>query len=124
MSWNDKRLETWVGVMLRTGVLLAAFVVLVGGAMYLIQSHGVHVDYAHFTPEPWRFASLRGAATGIATFQPRSIIMFGLLLLIFTPVARVVMCVVGFVLERDRMYVVVSGVVLLILLYSVFFHRA
>jgi uncharacterized membrane protein len=98
-------------------------VVFVGGLMYLFHSHGAHPDYTHFTPEPWRFASLRGAATGIMTLEPRSVIMFGLLLLIFTPVARVGMCVVGFLMERDKLYVAVSSLVMVILLYSVFLHR-
>lgn len=123
MSWNDKRLETLVGIMLRTGVLLAAAVVLTGGVLYLVQQHGVRADYTHFRPEPAQFATLKGAATGFLTLQPRSIIMLGLLILIATPVARVVMCVVGFLMERDRLYVAVSSLVLVILLYSLFFHR-
>jgi uncharacterized membrane protein len=123
MSWDDKRLETWVGVMLRTGVMLAAAVVLAGGVMYVVQAHGVHTDYTHFVPEPATFATLHGAFTGIATLDPRSVIMFGLLLLIATPVARVGMCVVGFLMERDKLYVGVSALVLGVLLYSLFFNR-
>ncbi len=40
------------------------------------------------------------------------------MLLIATPVARVAMAVVGFALERDRLYTVVSLIVLLILAFS------
>ena len=123
MAWNDKRLETLVGVMLRTGVLLAAAVVLIGAAMYLVQSHGVRADYTHFQPEPAQFATLHGAATGFLSGDPRSIIMLGLLILIATPVARVGMCVVGFLMERDRLYVAVSSIVLAVLLYSLLLHR-
>jgi uncharacterized membrane protein len=123
MSWNDDRVEKWVGLMLRTGVLLAAAVVLIGGALYMAQNRGPRPDYSKFQGEPAAFATLRGAATGVATLEPRSIIMFGLLLLIATPVARVAMCVAGFAFERDRLYVAVSTLVLLILLYSVFFHH-
>jgi len=123
MSWNDKKVETWVGLMLRTGVMLAAAVVLVGGVLYEIQNRGPRPDYSKFQGEPAAYATLHGAAAGIATLEPRSIIMFGLLLLIATPIARVGMCVVGFALERDRMYVGVSSLVLAILLYSIFFHR-
>jgi uncharacterized membrane protein len=123
MSWNDKRVETWVGLMLRTGVLLAAAVVLLGGILYVTQERGPRPNYSSFHGEPAQYATLRGAATGESTLEPRGIIMFGLLLLIATPIARVGMCVVGFSLERDRMYVAVSSLVLVILLYSVFFHR-
>lgn len=123
MAWDDKRVETWVGLMLRTGVLLAAAVVLVGGILYVAQRHGPRPDYSSFHGEPPQYATLRGAATGVTSLEPRGIIMFGLLLLIATPIARVGMCIAGFALERDRMYVLVSSLVLAILLYSVFFHR-
>lgn len=123
MSWNDKRIEVWVGVMLRTGVLLAAAIVLTGGALYLVQHRGPRPGYAHFTAEPAQFTTFAGIMHGVATLNPESIIMLGLLVLIATPVARVGMCVVGFLLERDRLYTVVSTIVLAILLYSLFFHR-
>jgi uncharacterized membrane protein len=40
------------------------------------------------------------------------------LLLVATPVARVAFSIVGFALERDRLYVVITTIVLAILLYS------
>ena len=123
MSWNDKRIENWVGYMLRAGVMLAAAIVLIGGVIYLAHSHGARPDYSHFHGESVQIMTVSGILHGVASFDPRSIIMLGLLILIATPVARVGMCVVGFLLEGDRMYVVVSSVVLLILLYSLFFHK-
>ena len=42
----------------------------------------------------------------------------GLLLLVATPMARVVAALVGFVRQRDLVYVVVSSLVLATLLYS------
>lgn len=123
MSWTDKKIENWVGYMLRTGVLLAAAVVLLGGVMYLSQSHGARPDYSRFHGETAQLMTLHGIAHGIGTGDPRSIIMLGLLILIATPVARVGMCIAGFLLEGDRMYVVVSSIVLAVLLYSLFFHK-
>jgi uncharacterized membrane protein len=123
MQWTDRRIETWVGAMLRTGVLVAATVVLAGGMLYLAQNHGPRPDYRHFRGEPLRLTTLGGVLHGVASGDARSIIMLGLLLLVATPVARVVMCVVGFAFERDKLYVVVSSVVLVILLYSLMFHR-
>lgn len=122
-QWNDLRIEIWVGVMLRTGVMLAAAIVLAGGILYLAHSHGARPDYAHFRGEPSQFVTLSGVLHGVAALNPESIIMLGLLVLIATPVARVGMCIVGFLLERDRLYTAVSTIVLAILLYSLFFHR-
>lgn len=124
MAWNDKRIENWVGIMLRTGVMIAAAIVLTGGVLYLAQHGGQRRnDYRHFHGEPAQYASLSGVMHNLGTHDPRSIIMLGLLILIATPVARVGMCVAGFLLEGDRMYVVVSSVVLVILLYSLFLHK-
>lgn len=123
MQWTDKRIETWVGVMLRTGTTIAATVVLAGGVLYLAQNRGPRPNYHQFGGEPAHLLSLRGIAHGVATGDARSIIMLGLLLLIATPVARVGMCIAGFLFERDRLYVAVSSVVMVILLYSLIFHR-
>lgn len=123
MQWTDNRIETLVGVMLRTGVLLAAAVVFSGGVLYLVQNHGPRTDFSRFHGEPPHLLQLSGIAHGVATGDARSIIMLGLLLLVATPVARVVMCVVGFLFERDRLYAAISSIVLVILLYSLIFHK-
>ncbi|HTW47409.1 MAG TPA: DUF1634 domain-containing protein [Acidobacteriaceae bacterium] len=123
MQWTDQRIETWVSVMLRTGVMLAATVVLAGGILYLAQNRGPRPNYHQFHGEPAQLLSVSGIAHGVATGDARSIIMLGLLLLIATPVARVGMCIAGFAFERDRLYVLVSSVVMAILLYSLIFHR-
>jgi uncharacterized membrane protein len=54
------------------------------------------------------------------TGRARGIIQLGLLLLIATPVTRVVLSVGMFALQRDRRYVVITLVVLAVLLYSIF----
>jgi uncharacterized membrane protein len=122
-QWTDLRIEILVGIMLRTGVLSAAAIVLTGGILYLAHSHGPRPDYAHFQAQPAHFTTIAGILHGVTTLDPESIIMLGLLVLIATPIARVVMCIVGFLFERDHLYSVVSAIVLAILLYSLFFHR-
>ncbi len=115
---NDRRLETIIGRLLQIGVLLAAATVFAGGILYLIQSHSSRVDYRSFAPANSALISLRGITLSAAHFQSLGLIQFGLLLLIATPVARVAMAVVGFALERDRLYTVVSLIVLAILAFS------
>jgi uncharacterized membrane protein len=122
-QWNDQRIEIWVGIMLRTGVMLAAAIVLFGGILYLARNNGPRPDYSHFRGEPAHLITFSGIVHGVAVLDPESIIMLGLLVLIATPVARVGMCIVGFLFERDHLYTVVSTIVLLILLYSLFLHK-
>ena len=119
-QWNDQRIEIIIGTLLRTGVILAAAVVLAGGALYLVR-HGHEVpNYTTFHGESERYKRLTEIVEGVTTLQARAIIQFGLLLLIATPVARVLFSAIAFALEHDYMYVVITLIVLGILLYSLF----
>jgi uncharacterized membrane protein len=115
---NDSQLENIIGNLLRAGVLLAAAVVLAGGALYLVQRGSHPVDYRTFTAGGNDIRTLPGIVKSAASLQSAGLMQLGLLLLIATPVARVAMAVAGFALERDRMYVVVSLIVLGVLLFS------
>jgi uncharacterized membrane protein len=109
---TDFQLEQIMGNLLRVGVVLAAAVVLAGGVWYLTANGRARTDYRtfHSTPEtmPWT----QGLSGPLATIQ------IGLLILIATPVARVVFSMVAFGLERDKVYVGITLVVLAILAYS------
>lgn len=117
-GWNDQKMEMAMGQLLRAGVLLAAAVVFIGGALYLYQTRGPRPDYAifHGTPEALRHPV--AIAKALPSGDSHAIIQFGLLLLIATPIARVVFAAFGFFAEKDRLYVVVSLAVLSVLMYS------
>lgn len=51
--------------------------------------------------------------------DPDAIIGVGLLVLILTPMARVALCIFGFVKERNWLYVLVSSIVMAVLVYSI-----
>ena len=93
---NDRRLETIIGRLLQTGVLVAAATVFAGGVLYLVQNHSARVDYRVFVPGGPDLRTLPGIVRSAAHFQSVGLIQFGLLLLIATPVARVAMAIVGF----------------------------
>jgi uncharacterized membrane protein len=59
----------------------------------------------------------------LATLEPLAICQLGLLVLLATPVARVASSVVGFALERDRLYTAITLAVLAILLAGIFVLR-
>lgn len=115
---TDQKLEILVSILLRTGVLIAGAVVLAGG-LYLIAVHGrEHADFATFRGEPAVHRLVHNIAASAFRGSARSIIQFGILLLIATPILRVALSLVGFALERDRAYVLITALVLAILLYS------
>lgn len=115
---DDRRLEIIIGNLLRAGVMLAAAIVLAGAGLYLAQHHGQRVNYRAFVAGPASIRTVPAIARSAAHLNSEGLMQFGLLLLIATPVARVLMAVVGFALERDRLYVVVSVIVLIVLLAS------
>jgi uncharacterized membrane protein len=115
---DDKRLEIIIGRLLQTGVLLAAAVVIAGGALYLVRHHSNPASYRRFVAGGPAIQTLPGIIESAAHFNGEGLMQIGLVLLILTPVARVAMAVAGFFLERDRLYTVVSLIVLLILAFS------
>ena len=115
---KEHGLEMAMGRMLQIGVTIAALVVLFGGVMYLAQNGGSLRDYKHFHAATPATSTIGGIVASAAHLDPRGIMGFGLLLLIATPVCRVIFGVVGFALLRDKLYTVISIVVLCVLLFS------
>jgi uncharacterized membrane protein len=110
---NDERLEQIVGNLLRTGVVLAAAVVLAGGIWYLAAGGGSAPPYHEFQP------IVTGLHALVELPPPLALIFAGLLILIATPVARVIFALVAFAMEHDPTYVAITAVVLAILVYSI-----
>jgi uncharacterized membrane protein len=117
-EWSDRRVESIVGNLLRVGVILAGCVVLAGGMIFLVRYGTEAAHYRVFVGEPSDLRSLRGIIHGALALRGRAIIQLGLLLLIATPIARVAFATFGFAEEKDWMYVLFTGIVLLVLLYS------
>jgi uncharacterized membrane protein len=117
-KWSDRQLQLILGNVLRTGVLTAAAVVCLGGVLYLVRHGTAAPNYASFQGEPSDLRFVRGIVADVFSGSSRGVIQLGLLLLIATPVMRVALALIGFARQRDRIYVAVSLIVLLLLLYS------
>ena len=117
-GWTDEQMEEVVSILLRSGVVIAALVVLGGGIFYLVRYGAALPHYAVFRGEPAGLRSVSGIIRNALMLHPRGLIQLGLLLLIATPVARVVFSILAFALQRDRTYVIVTLIVLGVLIYS------
>ncbi len=115
---TDVDVQHAVGNLLRAGVLLAAAVVLVGGAIYLWRHGHATADYRVFRSEPFYLDRFGGIARDALSGSGRGIVQLGLLVLVATPIARVALTAVAFAFERDRTYVLVALLVLSLLLKS------
>ena len=117
----DQQMERMMGRLLQCGVLAAAVTVALGGGLYLAAHGHESAAYSSFHPRPLRvnhplrlIEELRDASPGLKLLD------IGLLLLVATPVLRVVLGLISFARERDWMYVLVSALVLSALLLGTF----
>jgi uncharacterized membrane protein len=115
---TDERRARDVGRLLRAGVTLAAAVVAAGAIPYLL-AHGFdRPDYSVFRGEPRTLRSAGGILRDALSGESRGILQLGILFLIATPVARVVLLLADFVRDRDGLYVAITAAVLGVLAYS------
>ena len=114
----EGRVEQWMGALLRTGVIVAAMLVLAGGIVYLTRHQGTVPDYHTFRGEPAELRTIPGILRQALAGSGRGLIQAGLLLLIATPIARVAFSVLAFLYQRDWIYVVLTLIVLGLLVYS------
>jgi uncharacterized membrane protein len=115
---TDQKMDEIMGLLLRTGVIFAAAIVLVGGVVYLTRHPGPVRDYRVFQGEPAEFKTVSGIVHEAAAFRGRGLVQLGLLVLIATPIARVAFSLFAFLWQRDWTYVVVTAFVLGLLIYS------
>ena len=115
---TSHEMEVAIGNLLRSGVIIAAAVVFFGGIIYMFRHGLAPANYRVFQRVPSGLCSVRGILKSAFSFHGRGFIQLGLLLLIATPIARVVFSILAFVRQRDTLYVIVTLIVFSILLYS------
>jgi uncharacterized membrane protein len=115
---RDKQFEIFLGQVLRAGFFLSAFVVFAGGVLYLIKYGHRSPQYGIFHGEPSDLRHTSDVVKGAFSGHSRELIELGLLLLILTPVSRVLLSVIEFTRERDWLYVATTVIVLAILIYG------
>ncbi len=115
------RFRVAVSTVLIVGVSLSAALIAAGFVGSLVVGwEGSLTGVAAGTDKATDFGAL---GRDLAAVRPVGLAQLGLLTLIATPVVRVAASVVGFGLERDRLYASITLVVLAILLTSLFFLR-
>jgi len=116
LDWDIQQL---IGNMLRFGVWLSAGIAGIGGIIYLL-AHGLEKApvYKVYAGEPAVFRSISAVIKGALVFNSSSIMQLGVLLLIATPIARVLFSFFAFLMEKDYLYVFITFIVLSILVFS------
>jgi uncharacterized membrane protein len=100
--------ELMIGRVLQIGVYISAFVIIFGIGLWLVKNGS---GYAGTLP-----TRLTPILHGVLELKPYAVLMGGIFLLILTPVLRVIISIYAFAKEGDKMYVVITTIVLIILI--------
>ena len=121
-------MDTAITALLRTGVLLSVGIIAAGLVMTFVN----HPDYFSSRQALGRLTSpgthfpntISEVIAGVRRGSGQAIMAAGLLVLIATPVARVALSIVIFVIERDRIYAAITTAVFAILMIAFAVGRA
>ena len=109
---QDRSLQNVIGNLLRWGVIISLVVVLVSGFVYLLQRGHDLPAYRSFALGSNPYTTLTEVLRGMRRHQTLAFIQSGILILIATPIARILFALIGFMKEKDYRYVVISLIVL------------
>ena len=124
MKFKDTDIQSLIGKVLRGGMILSMSIVIFGG-IFFIYRHGHSIpNYKVFNGIPPFLQNLNSLVHAAYNWKGQAIIQLGIMLLIATPILRVVFSTLGFILEKDYLYVGISLLVLLIIFASMMSGRA
>ena len=111
-------MEILMGALLRYGVIVSGMIVIAGGMIYLVR-HGHEVPaYKAFAGPNARWNNLPSIIRGVCGGHGKELIQLGVVMLIATPIARILFSVLAFLLEKDYLYVMITLIVLGVILFS------
>ena len=113
------KIQILISKTLRIGVSIACVIAAVGGIIYLVSHGGDPMpDYTHFSyaeAHPAEYTTLGGIFAGLGRMDARSWIQLGVIVLILTPILRVLLSLVDFLKERDWLYAAITAAVLAVI---------
>lgn len=118
---TPERFRTVISAVLIVGVTISS--TLIGAGFVAALAIGWQGSLLGAAPATATTTDLSNLPGRLASLEPAAITQLGLLVLLATPVTRVAASVVGFALERDRLYTAITLAVLLVLLTSIFVLR-
>ncbi len=119
-NFTDVDLNRSVGNLLRLGVILSVIISLIGFVKLFTEGFKMPKKYKLLeigtsSEKVWsQFWETLCKGEGMA------IIQLGILILIFTPLMRIIFALIGYLKEKDYLYVLISSIVLAIMAVSFF----
>lgn len=102
-------IKNFISNILLIGVLMSSFFIFFGIIISIFKKD-IYINYSDI--------NIRSIILGLIKFNSYSYLMFGILLLIFTPIIRVLGMLLEFIIEKNKIYILISILVLIILFIS------
>ena len=114
---ENKKMQQLISSTLRVGVMTACCIAILSGTYYLI-CHGSEPipNYYTFHGEPSSLTSLSGIFGGLLHLKAANWIQLGVLVLMLTPITRIILSLFDFAHQRDWLYVTITMIVFLVIL--------
>lgn len=117
-------MENLISLELRAGVLLSITLIAIGVALIFVNgtSNGYALSEIAATNSTINSAGFGALSViySIGNFQGIDFIFLGLIVLLLTPIVRVVLSILFFMEEKNWLYVVITLIVLFNLLFAIF----
>jgi len=119
---NDKTMQHAVGNVLKYGVWSVLVVGVVGGLLLIWSNGDRTIDYSTFKENDQTiFQVVDQIMKGVIRLDGRSIVYLAIIMLFSTPLLRLILSLISFLIEKDYMYVMITTIVLIIIAFSVYF---
>ncbi len=119
--WEERDVELFIGKLLRYGVILSSIITIAGGIIYVFQHPHEQPSFKTFVGAPEYLRELSTIIPKVFQLDGLAIVQLGVAVLIATPILRIAFSILAFAIEKDRMYVVITCIVLAIILSNLFF---
>ncbi|MGA6119081.1 DUF1634 domain-containing protein [Sphingobacterium anhuiense] len=122
MQITDKTIQRIIGDVLKYGVRTVLAISTIGGLIFLYNHANEQADYARFTENDRSIIEVvSDVFGGVINMQGRSIIFLAIIILFCTPLIRLLLSLVSFIIEGDKLYVFITTLVLIIIAFSMYF---
>lgn len=124
MSVKDRKFDIIISEILRIGVILSIVLITLGLLLMFSKGGGLNLPLQAITSSNSKFnSSLINiySLTGVASFDGVSYIILGLLVLISIPIVRTFISLVHYIIEKDVVYIILTIIVLINILFAIFF---
>lgn len=117
---EEKDFVMWISYILRIGVFTSAAIIILGGILFAFQHPDAVFSFKSFAGEPERLRKVDIIIREAIRLRSRSVIQLGILILIATPVLRVIFSFIEFLIHKDWTFVIITAIVFTTLFYSLF----